>query len=490
MPVMENIRLGANNPWMKALFACIVLVFVFWGIGTGGAPTNQVIAEVNGERITDTQFQRMMRDLSRSQQGAGTDEEQQRLAQQVVTQLIQKEVLLQEVDRSQIAVSKAEIALVIREFPAFQGSDGKFSGKMFAKTLKRMGLTEGKFEKQMHDDLAIQKLQALAASGIQISEAQVKRQYLQVATQVSLKVLRIPNAALLDDVPVEEGALDAFVTANESDIRSRYEADYRRLYKKSRRATLSQIMIRTDLEGEHADPRPRLEKILAKARSGKDFAKLARIHSEDINARHGGALGTVAEEQLEKTVAEAVFAGGTGAITDILPVKGGLIIAKVDAIFPSEETPFDTVKKDIARTLTQERNVASVADDFAKQTLADWSSLGAPDPVKLLTQKLSVQQTGMFPVGRPSFPGLADSPALMSMLTNASSTGLFEQVFEVPGGKMIVELTAFEKPADDKWEAEKGLIRTRLEYTAQQQFVGAWVEDLVAQADVKKYYNP
>jgi hypothetical protein len=244
------------------------------------------------------------------------------------------------------------------------------------------------------------------------------------------------------------------------------------------------------MEGEHPDPRPRLEKILAQARSGADFGKLAQTHSEDINARHGGVLGTVAEEQLEKTVAEATFAGGAGSITDILPIKGGLIIAKIDAVFPSEETPFDEVKKDIARTLTQERNVGPIVDAFAEEVLAGWASDGAPSAEKLLAQKLSVQETGVFSIGRPSFPGLSDSPALMSKLTNASSIGLQNQVFDVPGGKMIVEITAFDRPADDKWDAEKGLIRKRLEFTAQQQFVTAWSDDLVVQADVKKYYNP
>ena len=49
---------------MKAVFAAIVLEkFVFWGVGGAGGLTNQVIAEVNGERITDTAFQRVMRNM-------------------------------------------------------------------------------------------------------------------------------------------------------------------------------------------------------------------------------------------------------------------------------------------------------------------------------------------------------------------------------------------------------------------------------------------
>ena len=64
------------------------------------------------------------------------------------------------------------------------------------------------------------------------------------------------------------------------------------------------------------------------------------------------------------------------------------------------------------------------------------------------------------------------------------------QVFDVPGGKMIVEITSFDRPADEKWDAEKGLVRLRLEGVAREQFVAAWTDDLVKRADVKKYYNP
>ena len=303
-------------------------------------------------------------------------------------------------------------------------------------------------------------------------------------------MLRIPNAALLDDVPIDEGALEIFVTANEADIRARYEKDYRRLYKKSRRATLSQILLRKDLEGDHPDPRPQLEKILAKARAGENFEDLARTYSEDINARHGGVLGTVAEEQLEKTVAEAVFATGAGGITDILPVKNGLLISKVDAVFPSEETPFDQVKSDIARTLTQERNIRPIAEAFSADILAAWKTDGAAPADKLTAQRLNVQETGSFAVGRPSFPGLSDSPALMSKLTNAPGIGLIDTVFTVPSGHMIVEITQFERPDDTAVQAAKGMTRKRLEVSAKRKFAEAWTKDLVARADVKQYFVP
>ena len=103
MATMESIRAGASNPWMKAVFAAIVLVFVFWGVGGAGGPTNQVIAEVNGERITDTAFQRVMRNMSRSQGEAKSDEEQSRMANAVVDELIQTGLEFRHTSRCKVA---------------------------------------------------------------------------------------------------------------------------------------------------------------------------------------------------------------------------------------------------------------------------------------------------------------------------------------------------------------------------------------------------
>ena len=63
MPVMENIRQGANSPVMKLLFGAIVIVFVFWGIG--GQRQTQTVATVNGTRITDTPLQKELRARTR-----------------------------------------------------------------------------------------------------------------------------------------------------------------------------------------------------------------------------------------------------------------------------------------------------------------------------------------------------------------------------------------------------------------------------------------
>jgi len=490
MAVMENIRSTASNPWMKAVFAAIVLVFVFWGVGGAGGPTNQVIAEVNGKRITDTDFQRLMRNVSRSQGEAKSDEEQQRLAQQAVAQLIEMEVLTQTAETNGVEVSSDEIARYVLQIDGFKDSDGKFSDTLYRKNLKRMGMTQGRFEEQIRTQLTLEKLSDLSWQGIQVSDGQVRRQYNQAETKVSLRLVRIPDSNLIGDVQVDDASIDAFVVSNEGDIRARYEADFKRLYKKSRRAKLRQIIIKPDVEDSEQGARVKIESLLTQARNGADFAELARTHSHDLSAANGGDIGVMAEEQLSPSIAAAVFDTAAGDVTEVVTQNDGLFIAKVEEIMPAETTDFDSVKADIARTITAEKGVGEIASAYAEKVLADWTANGEPSAELLAEQAVFSMDTPAFPLGAPNFPGLSDSPALIKALLDAEGTGILSTIFPVPGGRIVAEIVQLDRPTDADFERDKDSIRRRLEAMARNEWVAAWKDDLIARADVRQHWQP
>ncbi len=487
MAVMENIRAGASNPWMKAVFAAIILVFVFWGVGGAGGPTNQTIAEVNGERITDTAFQRVMRNMSRSQGEAKSDEEQAQMAAAVVDELIQTKVLLQVAERNNIEVGDEEIARYVLQVEAFKDSDGNFSDKLYAKNLKRMGLTQGRFEDQIREQLTLTKLSEVAWSGVHISEEQVRRLYMETQTQVALKLVRIPDSSLLDDVQVDDEAIGLFVDNNAADVRVRYEADFKRLYSKPRRAQLRQIVIKADGE---TDPRARMAGIREQAVAGADFAQLAAEHSQDPSSASGGDIGVMSEQQLSPSVASAVFATKAGDITEVLTVPDGLMIARVEAILEAETTPIEDVQRDIARAILAEKAVGATASAYAERVRAEWVENGQPGEAVLAEQGLSILNTPPFPVGSPSFPGLNDSPELIKAMRGATRTGMLDGIFTVPQGRIVAELTLLQKPDEAKFEEDKDVVRLGLEAEARKQWIDAWITDQVAAATVVQYWRP
>ncbi len=490
MAVMENIRAGATNPWMKAVFAAIVLVFVFWGVGGAGGPTNTTVAEVNGKRITDTQFQRLMRQISRSQGDASSDEEQARLAQFAIDQLIQSELMLQTAAENGIEVSEDEIADYLWNIEEFKDSRGEFSQRLYKKNLKRLGFNQGRFEQQIRDDIVLFKLRQAVSNGVRITDGQLRRQYMKSQTKMTIKMVRIPDSSLLDDVEVDAGMLAAFMESNQADIRARYEQDFKRLYKKSRKANLHQILVKTDaVEGE-ISPREKIESVLAKARAGEDFATLAKENSQGLAASNGGNIGTMAEEQLSPSVAAAVFKTEPGQITDVITTNDGLIIMKVGAIIPAETIEFDSVSADIAKTITAEKNVGSIAQAYAERVLESWKTSGAPDEAILAEQGVVALETPVFAAANPTFPGLSDSKKLVDMLTKAEEAGLIQEVFPVAGGRIVAEITSLDLPSDEEYNEDKSRIGRLLEAQSKQEWVQTWEQDLTQRANVVQHWRP
>ena len=145
MSLMEKIRGGTESGAMKVVLGIIVVVFVFWGIGTGNSPTSQLVATVDGKRITDTRFHKLMKQQARGQDGNLTEEQHQALARDVVMQLITQEVMLQEADSLGIEISDEEVARTILELDAFNSESGEFSTELYTRHLKHYGTTRALF---------------------------------------------------------------------------------------------------------------------------------------------------------------------------------------------------------------------------------------------------------------------------------------------------------------------------------------------------------
>ncbi len=117
MGVIEGMRGGVDSPLMKFTFFVIIVTFVFWGSSNQGAST-QIVAEVNGKRITDTEFNRRMRSSARGLGAGASEEELAGMQRQVMGSLVQETVLLQEADRLGIEVSDREIADQLKSYTA------------------------------------------------------------------------------------------------------------------------------------------------------------------------------------------------------------------------------------------------------------------------------------------------------------------------------------------------------------------------------------
>ena len=112
--MLEFIRSNAQSFGVKIAFGVIILVFVFWGVGSmQDNSASNVVAMVNGKPITMVNFERAYRQaedsIRRNNPSISTEQMKQlRLVQQVLQQLVIESLLLQEAQRMDITISALE----------------------------------------------------------------------------------------------------------------------------------------------------------------------------------------------------------------------------------------------------------------------------------------------------------------------------------------------------------------------------------------------
>ena len=136
-------------------------------------------------------------------------------------------------------------------------------------------------------------------------------------------------------------------------------------------ASASHILIKTtDDEGnelsddEKAKAKEKAEKILAKAKSGEDFASLAKEYSEDTTASDGGDLGFFQKGELVESFENAVFSLKNNQIyDDVVESDYGYHIIKKTG---EEQASFDDKKDSIIEQLSYNKQNILLDDVLSK----------------------------------------------------------------------------------------------------------------------------
>ena len=126
--MLDGIRANSQSFFVKVAFGIIIVVFVFWGIGSYTGPKG-LVASVNGRNITEMEFQRtyaqMEENVRRSIPNITTEMmESLHLEQQVLQTLVREKLIEEEAERTGISISPYELRAYLMQLPYFQ-KDGK-----------------------------------------------------------------------------------------------------------------------------------------------------------------------------------------------------------------------------------------------------------------------------------------------------------------------------------------------------------------------------
>lgn len=481
--MLDLLRRKAQSPYLQATVLIIIVVFVFWGVGNNTGGARNAVATVNGEPITLGEYDKALGttlDNYRNQFGGTLPKgfvESFGVKKQVLQDLIQKVLLQQGGAEMGIHVSDAEIQNAVKEMTVFQ-NNGLFDVDRYHEVLKASQLTPTKFEAGLRNDLLLGKIADQLAGFARITNHESETRFLYENAEIRLDYAVFTPADYVDQVQVSPEALATYfeknkenyktalqlklsylafrnseatkdLTVSEEEIQEYYRSHESEFSRPEKRRA-SHILLQTT-EENRAARRQEIDAILARVKSGEDFASLARQFSEDGSASRGGDLDFFTRGQMVKPFEDAVFALAKGAISDVVTTQFGYHIIQLTDIQPAAVTPLETAKNDIEHKLKQQKATNIV---FEKANEAYEKIIFAGSLAKYAENfSVTPAETDFFSQDSPP-AALADAPAVIDTAFTLKK-GELSSLLETPDGFIIFLVSDTKEPVVPELNAVK-----------------------------------
>ena len=395
--ILEYFRNRKSVGWFMGagLLGLVILAFValyfpdFMG-DPATAAMRRGVAWVDGDPIAASTFLDRYRNVARMYQEQSGGEFSPALArqlgipEQVVGELVRSEVLEREARRHGLHVTDAEVGTSIAASPSFQ-QEGVFIGRdAYLSLLRSARLNPRDFEESVRSDLLAERLRTLITESPHVSDLELREEYRRRNENAALDVWFVTHDSRRGEVEVtEDEARDHYeadpaafelpvqrriryltlseqILAEEVPIRQREIQRYynRNLfqYQLGEQAEASHILLEAESEAEEEATRTLAARLAERARSGEDFAELARTYSADEATREaGGVLGTFGPEEMVPEFSEAVFAMMPGEISDPVRTDYGFHVIRLDDRRPAETKDISEVEEEIEGRLRREK---------------------------------------------------------------------------------------------------------------------------------------
>jgi peptidyl-prolyl cis-trans isomerase D len=500
MTMLDRMRRHKNI--LKWTLALVVLTFVLLYVpdflqstptGAGAAP-REVVAEVGGHPLTAGDFnQRYLAQVQayRTQFGGNINTQLLRqlgVEQQVLRQMIEEQIALIEADRNGLTVSDEELAQTIFALPGLQ-ENGRFIGEARYEQLLQSQtppLTKSQFEESLRRSMILDKLRAALTDWMAIGDADVDKEYRQRNEKVKLQVVALTAAAFRDKVTVSDADVATYFNAHSAEYRvgeqrkikyllldreqarlkvsvppndiQRYYNDNRQQYETPEQVRASHILFETMGKNE-ADVKKQAETVLQQAKSGGDFAGLAKKYSEDKGSKdRGGDLDYFARGRMVPEFEKAAFEMMPGQISDLVKSQFGFHIIKVIDRRPAATRSLDEVRPQIQQQLALEIADQRITDQ-AREFQGRIKSPGDLDTVAK-SAGLPVQESGFFQRADP-VPGLGNAPDVTAEAFKLE-TGKVSGVLSTSRGPVFILVTEKKDPYVPKLDEVKSRVHDNL----------------------------
>ena len=266
-----------------------------------------VLARVNGQPVSKTDFERLLKNLE-ANRGPVPADQRDRVLRGLLDQLITYNVLKQEAATRQLSVPDTDVDAQVQQMQKQFATDAEFK-----KALSARNTTAAQLKDDARVDMLINKMM--------------------------------------------EGELATAVAATEADAKDFYDKNPDK-FKQGDTVRASHILIMAEENADEATKkaaRAKIDGILKRVKGGEDFAALAKAHSQDGSATQGGDLGFFPKGQMVPAFEQAAFALKPGEVSDVVTTQFGYHIIKLIERKDATAVPFEQVKPRVLDYLTNQK---------------------------------------------------------------------------------------------------------------------------------------
>ncbi|HEV7509834.1 MAG TPA: peptidylprolyl isomerase [Thermoanaerobaculia bacterium] len=474
-----------NLAWI--LWVIIALFVLALAVEFGGnvrQAAQGVAATVGGEQVTIPEFQRAYKNLdTRLRQVYGdqlTPEmaKQMKLPLRALDQVISQKILLAEARRLGLSVSDAEVREQILAIPGLKDDQGNFIGQdEYVRRLQSASISPNDFERELHNELLMDKLNTALAANLYVSEDEIQKAYREQVEKAKIRYIQLARfryAAEAHATPAEmatyfqahkaelklpeqrdvayllvDGArATEQVKLTDQDLRSSYDAN-KAQYTHEEQVHARHILVMVNDKRTDAEAQARIQEAKKKIESGTDFAKVATEYSDDAASKaSGGDLGSFGRNKMVKEFEDAAFNAQPHKLVGPVKSSFGYHLIEVLDKQPGGMQPFEQVKEMIRARLTAER-AGDLASAKAKE-LAGRLARNKPrnaDELKTLTAQnpgVTFGETGKFGA-QDAIAGIGRNPSF-SAAAFALKQGEVSEAVQLPQGWAILYLKEIQAP--------------------------------------------
>jgi peptidyl-prolyl cis-trans isomerase D len=378
-----------HRKWITYLFVGVLsFVFAAWGaygivnLNFGGS---NYAAEANGSKIPiEDARNAWLRQQGMWQQRLGGSELpaplRTRLQDQVLESLIRRALLTQRSHDLGYRVSDAALREAVQGEPAFQ-VDGVYSPEAAKAALAQAGISVDTYQQQLRTDLQQLQLEGGIRASDFLTPAELTRLTDLEDQQREVRYLTLPADRFRPSTAVTDAAVQAYYKdhlaqyMNPESVRLQYaelrletlatqqqlsDADLHAAYEKEK----SRLEVPEKRHARHilitgkddAAALAQAQQVLAQAKSGKDFAELAKQYSQDPgSAQNGGDLGWAERSAFVKPFADALFAMKVGEITGPVKTQYGYHIIRLDEVQAGKGKSFEEARPELEAQVRRAR---------------------------------------------------------------------------------------------------------------------------------------